>query len=29
MTKLDPMKAGPKMTVKLPARSYTVVHLAA
>ena len=28
MTKLDSMKAGAKMTIKLPARSYTVVHLA-
>jgi alpha-N-arabinofuranosidase len=28
-TKLDAMKAGAKMTVKLPARSYTVLHLAA
>jgi alpha-N-arabinofuranosidase len=28
-TKLDPMKAGAKMTLKLPARSYTVLHLAA
>jgi alpha-N-arabinofuranosidase len=28
-TKLDAMKAGAKMTVKLPARSYTAVHLAA
>jgi alpha-N-arabinofuranosidase len=27
-TKLDAAKAGAKMTVKLPARSYTVVHLA-
>ena len=27
-TKLDTMKAGAKMSVKLPARSYTVVHLA-
>ena len=27
-TKLDAMKAGGKMTVRLPARSYTVVHLA-
>jgi alpha-N-arabinofuranosidase len=28
-TKLDAGKAGAKMTVKLPARSYTVIHLAA
>jgi alpha-N-arabinofuranosidase len=28
MTKLDTAKAGAKMSVKLPARSYTVVHLA-
>jgi alpha-L-arabinofuranosidase len=28
-TKLDAMQAGGKMTVKLPARSYTVIHLAA
>ena len=28
MTKLDAAKAGAKMSVKLPARSYTVVHLA-
>jgi len=28
MTKLDAAKAGRKMSVKLPARSYTVVHLA-
>ena len=27
-TKLDPAKAGAKMSVKLPPRSYTVVHLA-
>jgi len=27
-TRLDAMKAGAKMSVKLPARSYTVVHLA-
>ncbi len=27
-TKLDAAKAGAKMSVKLPARSYTVVHLA-
>jgi hypothetical protein len=26
--KLDVAKAGAKMSVKLPARSYTVVHLA-
>ena len=29
MTKLDAAKAGAKMTVKLPARSYTVIHMAA
>jgi alpha-N-arabinofuranosidase len=28
-TKLDAMKAGAKMTMKLPARSYTVIHLGA
>jgi alpha-N-arabinofuranosidase len=28
MTRLDAAKAGRKMSVKLPARSYTVVHLA-
>jgi alpha-N-arabinofuranosidase len=28
-TKLDATKAGAKMTVKLPARSYTVVHMSA
>jgi alpha-N-arabinofuranosidase len=28
MTKLDPGKAGAKMTLKLPARSYSVFHLA-
>jgi alpha-N-arabinofuranosidase len=28
MTKLDAAKAGRKMSVKLPARSYTVVYLA-
>ena len=28
IAKLDPGKAGAKMSVKLPARSYTVVHLA-
>jgi alpha-N-arabinofuranosidase len=27
-TKLDGVKAGAKMSVKLPARSYTVIHLA-
>jgi alpha-L-arabinofuranosidase len=27
MTKLDPGKAGAKMTLKLPARSYSVFHL--
>ena len=27
-TRLDTAKAGSKMSVKLPARSYTVVHLA-
>jgi alpha-L-arabinofuranosidase len=29
MTKLDAAKAGAKMTVKLPARSYTVIHMSA
>jgi alpha-L-arabinofuranosidase len=28
MTKLDAVKAGAKMTLKLPARSYSVFHLA-
>ena len=28
ITKLDPGKAGAKMSVKLPARSYTVLQLA-
>jgi hypothetical protein len=28
MTKLDATKAGAKMTLKLPARSYSVFHLA-
>jgi hypothetical protein len=28
MTKLDTAKAGAKMTLKLPARSYSVFHLA-
>ena len=28
MTKLDAAKAGAKMTLKLPARSYSVFHLA-
>jgi alpha-N-arabinofuranosidase len=29
MTRLDAMKAGAKMTVKLPPRSYTVIHMSA